>query len=297
MTLANLCPNLESLSLHLCGQINTDTLISWGQSFNKLRHLELVAPFLIRKHGWISFFENRPLESLLITQSPRIDLETLESLVKNCPNLTTLRLRQIGQMSDVLLQPLSTLGKLTFLDLSSPGSALSDQAVTDLLQVVGPKLVHLDLSSTQLSDDILPAIAKYCASLQSLALRHLDALTDKAVAKMFASMNKLQHVDMEKCDQLQAKALRSLLKNSGATLETLKIPGWKDVEAEALDEISRCKSLKEVNIGWCRQVTDYTVKGILDGCEHIEHIRVWGKGRVWSATDDRLQPVDRCCSA
>lgn len=243
----------------------------------KLRRLELVAPFLIRKHGWISFFENRPLDSLLITQSPRIDLETLETLVKNCPDLSTLRLSQIGQMSDVLLQPLSTLGKLTSLDLSSPGSALSDQAVADLLKAVGPSLVHLDLSGTQLSDEVLPAITKYCTSLRSLSLRHLGDLTDEAVAKMFSSMGKLQHVDMEKCYQLQGKALRALINQSGATLESLKIPGWKDIEVEALGEISHCKWLKAVDIGWCRQVTDYTVKDILDGCEHIERIRVWGK--------------------
>jgi len=257
--------------------MSTDTLISWGQSLTKLRRLELVAPFLVRKQGWISFFEARSLESFLITQSPRIDLEVVESLVKHCPNLVELRLSQIGQMSDVLLQPLSALTGLTSLDLSSPGLPLSDQAVIDLLQAVGANLVHLDLSSTDLTDDVLPAIAKYCTSLRSLSLRHLGELTDEAVAVMFNVLPDLQHVDMEKCHQLQSKALRALIDRSGATLETLKIPGWKDVQAEALSELTRCKSLKDIDVGWCRQVTDYTVKEILDQCDQAERVRVWGE--------------------
>jgi len=277
MALSNLCPNLERLSLHLCGQISTDTLIAWAESLTKLRHIELVAPFLVRKQGWIEFFRLRRLKSLLVTQSPRIDLEVVEALVQYCPDITDLRLSQIGQMSDVLLQPLAALSRLTSLNLSSPGSPLSDRAVAELLETAGSNLVHLDLSGTELSDDVLPAIAKHCIVLRSLSLRHLGDLSDDAVGRMFNTMGNLERVDLEKCHQLREKALNALIDHSKSAIESIKIPGWKDVPAEALGRMAECKVLKEVDMGWCRQVTDYTVKEILDGCEQLEVLRVWGE--------------------
>ena len=69
LTLAALCPNLEELSLELCGQLDTDTVIKWGQVFPQLRKVELWGPFNVRKEGWIRFFKDRgeTLEGLLIT--------------------------------------------------------------------------------------------------------------------------------------------------------------------------------------------------------------------------------------
>jgi DNA repair protein RAD7 len=69
VTLAALCPNLEQLTLELCGQLTTDTMIKWGQVFPNLKRLELWGPFNVRKEGWIRFFKDKgeQLEGLLIT--------------------------------------------------------------------------------------------------------------------------------------------------------------------------------------------------------------------------------------
>jgi DNA repair protein RAD7 len=69
VTLAALCPNLEQLSLELCGRLDTDTMIKWGQVFPHLKRLELWGPFNVRKEGWIQFFKDKgeQLEGLLIT--------------------------------------------------------------------------------------------------------------------------------------------------------------------------------------------------------------------------------------
>lgn len=289
MAMANLCPNLESLSLHLCGQITTDTLTYWGTTLRKLRHLELFAPFLVRKPGWISFFESvgARLESFIITQSPRIDLETIEAMVRHCPNITRLRLAEVGQMSDVLLRPLARLTELTSLDLSSPGSPLSDDAVDELLQAVGSKLEHLNLSDTTVSDTVLPVIAKYCPKLRSLSLNNLD-LTNKDVAAFFKHLSfmkrsGLQRLDIEKGHHLHGEALRGILAHSGQTLEHLSLMGWKEVENEALRGLRACDKLEWLNIGWCREVTDLTMKDILEGCENVKEIRVWGESLMnWS---------------
>lgn len=283
MAMANLCPNLESLYLHLCGQITTDTLIYWGTTLPQLRHLELFAPFLVRKNGWISFFESvgARLESFMITQSPRIDLETIEVMVRHCPNIAHLRLAEVGQMSDVLLGPIAQLKNLISLDISSPGSPLSENAIYDLIEAVGSKLERLTLSDIIPAEGILPGIAKYCPNLRSLSLNNLD-MAEKDVAAFFnhlSSMKRpgLQWLEIEKGDHLQGKALQKIIAHSGKTLEHLSIMGWKGVENEALQELRACDKLGWLNIGWCREVTDMTMKDILEGCESVKEIRVWGE--------------------
>jgi DNA repair protein RAD7 len=299
LSLATLCPNLQSLRLDLCGQITTDVISSWGDGLKSLRRIELYGPFLVRKEGWLKFFDSigARAEGFLITQSPRIDLETVEALVKHCPNLSELRLSEVGQMSDVLLQPLSQLGKLQHLDLSSPGSPLSDDAVDTLLSSIGSNLKSLNLSNSGLADGVLPAIAKYCDRLEELFLRNLEDLSDEAVAAFFvrlASLGRpgLRSIDLEKGQDLRGNSLRSLIDHSGVTLERLSVLGWKEVDQEALEELTRCVMLKEVDLGWCREVTDFTIKGLLDHCEHLEVVRVWGEWLCLDLEKQDGEPLD-----
>lgn len=304
--LANLCPNLVSLNLQYCGQLQTDTLTSWSTSLKKLRDLELFAPFLARKEGWLKFLRSKPkLRSFVITQSPRIDLEVIETLVKSCPNLETLGLTEIGQMGDDFLVPLSKLKHLERLTISSPGDVshppLSDDAVIDLISKVGKHLTSLDLSDNpELGDEILPALLKYCPRLTRLSLRNVD-LSDVAVAEYFTGLHKqgrppFTYLDLEKGHELSTDALRAIVRHSGHRLEKLSILGWRNVEADAVSELAECKHLAELNMAWCRNVTDFTVKDILDGCDSINTVRVWGKlsvDRSETQLTHRLQPAHR----
>lgn len=282
--MANLCPNLERLHLHLCGQLSTDAVTSWGKSLKQLKCLELYGPFLVRKEGWISFLKTvgKRLEGLLITQSPRFDQETVETLVRSCPNITQLRLAEIGLLCSDFLEPLGKLKKLAVLDLTSAGSPISDEAVTSLLSKIGKSLLTLNLSDNpELTDVTLAAIAKYCPKLRALYLRNAVELTDDGVAEFFSTMKENGHpgleiINLEKGNDLKGKALRALVDHSGPTVEKLSLLGWRGVEKEALSDLSKCGHLKELDIGWCRQVTDFSIKEVLDSCDLIEVLKVWG---------------------
>ena len=65
-----------------------DTLKHWAQALPKLQRLELYAPFLVRKDGWISLIESAGtrLKGFLVTQSPRIDVDIVNTLVDSCPD-------------------------------------------------------------------------------------------------------------------------------------------------------------------------------------------------------------------
>lgn len=267
--------------------MSTEVVSHWAKTLKQLKRIELHAPFLVRKEAWIELFQaaGERLEGFLVTQSPRIDRETVHQLVKNCPNLTELRLAEIGRLDSEMLKELKPLKKLRLLDISSPADSLTDDAIVDLLEAVGDSIEDLNLADNfDLTDAILPAIVKYCPRLQSLCLRNLTELTDEGVTAFFGSLQAKGHqglrcIDMEKGHELRDSALGALIAHSGETIEWLSLLGWKEVALEALNALVRCKNLKYLDVGWCRAVNNFWVKDVLDGCHAIEQVRVWG---TWS---------------
>lgn len=302
--MANLCPNLERLHLQLCGQLMAATLTHWSTALKHLKRIELYAPFLVRKDGWESFIvaAGERLEGFLVTQSPRIDLETISKLVDSCPNLTELRLAEIGLLDGECLAAISKLKKLRLLDLSAPPHSLQDDDVIALLQAVGADLLSLDLSSNpDLTDATLDAIALHCPKLRELHMRHLVELSNEGVARFFTTLRDNGHaglhiIDMEKGHDLKDEALVALLSQSGTTVERLSILGWRDTTSSAFEGLAQCPNLRELDLGWCRKLTDFTVKDILERSQSVQLIRVWGERPhfcegLW-LTSGRLQPID-----
>lgn len=283
--MANLCPNLEQLHLHLCGQLVAETLKHWASVFRRLRRVELYAPFLVRKDGWRSLITGcgERLEGFLITQSPRIDVETVQELVDHCPNLAELRLAEIGQLNSDCLAALSKLKKLTTLDLSAPATSLNDADVSGLLAAAGGQLKVLDLSDNpELTDSTLAAIAEHCPRLEKLHMRNDVELSNDGVMEFFIKLKAraragLKVIDFEKGHDLHDAALEALLKHSGHSVESLSLLGWKDVSASVLEDLGRCQALINLNLGWCRKLTDFALKEILTSCASLQVVRVWGQ--------------------
>ena len=288
-TLASLNPNLTNLRLDFCGRMDDTVASAWAAALPNLKRIELLGPFLVRAPAWQTFFRAHPgLEGFLITQSPRFDIECMRVLVENCANLKELRLKEVGQLSDEFLECLKPLGgQLTYLDLSYPGKddALTERALIDFLEVVGGTLDHLDLSgNVDITDAVLfQGIKPHVLSLSSLVLANTPELTDAGVGEFFGNWKapSLSALDMSRNDLLADAALKALVAHSGADLTHLNINGWKSVSEDALKLIPRtATALKKLDVGWCRAVDDWFVKSVLERCEDIEEIKVFGCGHL-----------------
>lgn len=310
ITMSQLCPNLVSLRLDLCGRIDSHAMTHWAKAFKKLERIDLDAPFLVRQDGWKAFFEGHKhkLKAFLITQSPRFDEDCLETLIKCCPDLTDLRLKEVGKLSDKWLPQISKLKNLTYLDLSDAPDSLSDQAVIDMLEKNGKHLTHLNLSShTLLTDSVLvDGIAEYCPNLTELIMnniadyslakegepeevpQHRGGLTDAGVAEFFETSTSkgFEMISFAACPTLADHTLRALLSHSGKTIRNLDISGWKDTSKEALGLIGMpgsCPILEKLDVAWCRNLTDWVTADILNACPQIKEIKVWGCNKLTDA--------------
>lgn len=281
-TLASLNPNLESLKIEYCGRINDDAVKFWSEHLPLLKRLELLGPFLVKSEGWQTLFAGLThLTGFLITQSPQFDLGCMASLASHCPNLSELRLREIGKINDDFLIHIASFKALTKLDLSKPGTSLSTGAVVNLLKAVGPTLTHLNLTkNTELTDEIFTeGLIPNTRVLTELILGELPEITDAGVAAFFENTenNPLTRISFWRDQMLTDDALSAIIKHSGQALVDLNINSWKAVSSEALGGIGEhCKALVNLDIGFCREVDGFVIKAIIEGCENIKDIAVHG---------------------
>ncbi|EGO21873.1 hypothetical protein SERLADRAFT_372518 [Serpula lacrymans var. lacrymans S7.9] len=297
-TLAHLNPNLTSLRLDFCGRIDNEVIADWCKSLPALTHLELFGPFLVRAPMWQTFFKSHPnLQSFLITQSPRFDDSCARSMAENCKSLRELRLKEVGKLCDEFTEPLKALPGLKLLDLSDPSVSMSEASLIDLMAVHGPTLTHLNLSGHKDITDafLVEGIKPHARSLTSLTLSNVPLLTDVGVAGFFntwadidADMDgqvttpnpPLVAICLSRNTELSSEALTAMLSHSGRALTHLNINGWKSVSSEALAMLSQAKDLKELDVGWCREVDDFVMKDLVEGCNHLKEVKCWGCNRV-----------------
>ena len=290
--LGSLNPNLESVRLDYCGRMTDAALLHWSAQMPALARIELLGPFLVRAAAWISFFERSGarLRGFLITQSPRFDTACIAALAQHAPHLAELRLAEIGNLS-AFTPHIATLSHLTALELSYPPPAqqqhsLNDEAAQALLRAVGGTLRRLDLSGNEELTDatLLDGVLAHVAGLESLALADVPLVTDQGVAELFNSWTAnppLEFLDLSRNHLPSSAALAAVLSHSASGLRELRINSWRETSNAALLELgTRGLGLVKVDLGWCRGVDDFVIKGLLDGCERLEEIRCYGCNRV-----------------
>lgn len=202
-------------------------------------------------------------------------------------------------MSDAFLDEIagsSFSSILTYLDISCPGGeSCSDAALVNLLSEIGGSLRHLDVSKHDLLTDefVLGGLKEFAHHLESLIISHLPEVTSKALASLFSEWENppLVALDASRNPELQTDALEAIMNHSGSRLESLNINGWKDVDEAGLRKIGRKgKEMKQLDVGFCRNVDDFIIKAWLEGedvkglkkggCKELVELKVWGCNRV-----------------
>lgn len=209
----------------------------------------------------------------------------MSALAQYCTDMSELRLCQIGQMCDEFLGYIEGFKNLTSLDLSEPSKSLSTEAMTHLLKEIGANLTYLNLSKNELLSDKLlsEGLTPTVRVLTTLKLEELPEISDAAVGSFFKETvnSPIQYISFGRNHELADETLVGILNHSGPALVELDINSMKGASNEALLEIGKqAKCLKKVDVGFCRQADNFVIKSILDGCEDIETISVFGCNKI-----------------
>lgn len=295
------CPFVESINLQLCGMLDNTSIDAWSEKCKKLRKVELYGPFLVRVEAWHRFFQamGDRLTTFKIRESPRFDKGCCEKLVEYCPNITELGLAQIGPLNADCLSVLKAYGhQLTYLDISDPGvsapgvppKGLEDNAVIDMLQATGPRLVHLDISRNAdlTSKTLLDGILANCISLQRLNViqMHAEEILPEHWVSLFQGLKergtaKLTHVNLERCLAVNDSVIEALVEFCGANLVELNLNSCDKITEIGFKQITKnCRSLEKLDVGFCRAIDDGIVTDMVNSIRNLQEIWLFSCNRV-----------------
>ncbi|KAG0380898.1 hypothetical protein BGX24_003372 [Mortierella sp. AD032] len=293
--IAQFCPNLRSLKLKLCGRITNEVMDYYIEHLTKLASLTLIGPILIIEPTYIKLFEiiGERFEKFELKGSSRFSLKAIKALCDNCPNITHLRLGDCNLMDDEWLGPIAGLTKLKSLRIRNPEpDKLTTSAVVKLIQAVGSGLEELELKGCDgLMDEVLvDAIRPSCVRVERLNLSGCEELTTEGVETLFKDWTVnpgLTYLNLENCVMLKDEALMAVTEHSGATLEDLNMSGMDEITKDALQTLTRCVHLVDLNVSWCRAVDDDIMEQLVEAAPRLAKVTVWGDHRLTECCTSR----------
>lgn len=307
--IAAFCPNVESLTLFMCGQFHNLNLKYFSTNLLHLRELSLNGAFLISNDMWQEFFESdcaKNLKTFEIRNTHRFDNDTLISLLENVGgNLTSLKLSLLDALNSPtvweLLPHYLLPSTMTHLEISHPHSPelITDDLLINILATTGETLLSLNLDGcTHLSDRfLLEGVAQFCPNLTHLSLKQLENLTNEGFAQAmdkFSLVNTggLISVDLTKCCDLADEAIYALLNHSLNTLVQLSLNSLRTVSKDFLLQLLSKENSKEdkysyvdlpllttLDVGFLTNLDDEVLDLLQHAAPKLSVVEVFGNNR------------------
>jgi len=264
----------------------TDEVLSYyGEKLTLLESLHIRGAFLISRQAYIDFFKSvgPRLKSLTLAATARTNQAVIEAIVNNCPNLESLNLSSLARFDDDCLRILAKCPQLKSLDVSFAGGEITDEAVVEVLNVIGSGLKELSLAgNSALTTLTTSAIHACCAHLRVLNLSECELLTDSDIINLFTNWRKnrgLYELHLARLIELTNVGLLAALKHSGQTLEVLDVNSCASIDKQGLmNALKSCKKLVKFDVAFVREVDDEVVEAMQD--VGIKGLAIWGCTRV-----------------
>lgn len=262
----------------------------------QINHLQLDSCNLISDKCWKKFFETHG-SKLEVLKLSNLDVtmgdDTIAHMVKHCPNLRYLKLKDCWKPGDASLASIANLSKLEHLSLGLI-QPTSQSSLLDLISSIGPNLRTLSLRNCKSADDeVLNMIRLRCSKLSKLRLSDNNLFTDKALAALFTDwqnpslsiidLTRTRDVDNANPDGpeddpigLASSGFKALMKHSGSTVRSLNISSCRhisfDAFSEVFDEGKTYPRLVELDISFQTCIDDFLVGRIFRACPALKKV-------------------------
>lgn len=283
--LPDMLPNLRHLNLVYCAMLMDPVILDIASRLTRITSLHLVGAFNLRKTAFIDMFKalGSKLEHFTIGSTMRFDVDCINAMVDNCPNLVSLKLDGITKFNDECLRLLTSLTDLKSLELIGEYT-LSDKAIADVLNSFGSNLHTLTLHHINgITEETTEAISACCGNLKHLSLEKCTSISSEGILDLFTHWRRnpgLITLDISRIDTLTDGAFNSIIAHSGHRLEVLKINGCRLLTLEGLNALINdeynVKKLTQLNVGFVRTVTDEWLEEVSKRNEGLQEVWAWG---------------------
>jgi hypothetical protein len=207
----------------------------------------------------------------------RITARTLNIFSKFFPNVESIILSEVHNLSASHLNVLQYFKKLSHLDLSGCRN-LKNEA---LLYLKAPNLSVLKLTGCfKLEDEALNCLPQF-SHLQVLNLGGCFYITDKGLSHL-QTLQQLKDLSLAGCTEITDQSLE-YIKN--LKLTALNLAGCVDITDNGLASLQAMDSLVSLNLAYYNKITD---KGLtyLQGLQNLKHLSL--EGHIFKITDEGL---------
>ncbi|XP_025058298.1 uncharacterized protein LOC106722119 [Alligator sinensis] len=226
IALAEASVSLQSLSANGC-QITDDAVNA-----------------LIEKHG-------KRLSKIEVFGCHALTAKSLSSIAEECPNLQTLNIGRVPEVTHVCLSNIvKHLKKLSALNVT--GLSVVRDHVVHFIVTQCPKLESLILSScSQVTDLSLVEISTYLQTIRYLDVSSCKKVTDIGVQALAGSCHQLYYLDLSSTGTSK-RGVCLLASFCHSSLECVKLNFCKNITLDAVKKLcKKCKRLKMLHLYGC----------------------------------------------
>lgn len=292
-------PKVQNLNLRNAGQFKDEVVDYVIERNVPIRSLQLEAANLVSNGKWVEFFEKcgHRLENLKLSWLDySMDDDAFMGLIRHCPNIKRLKMKQCFRLGDVALDAMTELRQLEHLSLRFP-TATTPGVLADLISSIGPRLRTLSLEAfSDADDDDLSMIHSSCNQLSKLRFTENDCCTDIGFASLFTNWSNpaLAFIDFssnrsvdyavpdgpEDPVGLASAGFEALLGHSGSRLERLDISSCRHITYESFSKVFDGKEqypvLKDINISFLTKIDTSIVAGMFRSCPELIKVTAFG---------------------
>jgi hypothetical protein len=253
---ASACHSLREIDVSDCPFVTFQTLNAILGSLGELRRLNASG---CEKNVELAITRLHPnLQEILISDC-EVDDGTALSIANGCPNLRKLDISgstAISADTILALTRCSHLQSLSFGDIGGNGGMNAGDG-EDSESDSGSDTDRSPLGS--IKDDHIELLAARCSELREVEITGCGALTGAAAAHLLCRCRKLSKLSMRSCDSLTDCVIPfgadGSMGNFGLRALELQNCGYIN-DLAILNIVSRCPSLKDLNLYGCFSLTD-----------------------------------------
>lgn len=297
-------PNMKSLKVRNAVQFKDEVmeyLLSRDQI--ELEGFHLHGANLLSNDMFKKFLANKgqSLQRLQVYYTDKhFDDECLALLQHTTPSLKRLKVSNNQMVSGDGIRELAQLKNLQHLSTHLHKTVHSDIWV-ELVGRIGAGLRTLSLRITpELDNTVLDSIHNNCGSLTKLRITDSEAMTDAGFTRLFTDWRNpgLTFLDLQKCRYIDSQkprknpdniglcseGFKALMAHSGHRLRYLNVHACRHISRDAFEEVfgpdKTYPELREFEVSFCEEVTDFIVGSIFRSCPNMRELNVFGCMRL-----------------
>lgn len=303
VSIFQVAPNLKHFKARCAIQFKDAVMDYVLSRDNTLSSFYLHGANLLSEEKWHAFLQShgRTLNRLQVYCTDlHFGDETILEIQRCCPNLKRLKIESNQKVTDEGVKNLSKLKGLQCIGLKLQNK-LESSSLESCIAGIGSSLHTLSFKEVpDASDELLRIIHAQCKVLTKLRITESEHMTDAGFAKLFTGWENtpLQFIDLQKCRHVDAarprenpshvglcgEGFKALMAHSGAKLQKLNIHACRNISREAFEEVfsetALFPELKNLEISFCEEVTDFILGSIFRACPNIREVNVFGCMKV-----------------